>query len=84
MVNEATGNTMFEMSQLPQEVSRAIATLQPGEISQPFVMRDASSNRDVVAIVKLTNHIYPNLIPNKLSCHFLLGFNKWTDLSQLA
>ncbi len=57
MVNEATGNTMFEMSQLPQEVSRAIATLQPGEISQPFVMRDASSNRDVVAIVKLTNRL---------------------------
>ena len=56
MVNEATGTTMFEMSQLPQEVSRAIATLQPGEISQPFVMRDAS-NRDVVAIVKLTNRL---------------------------
>lgn len=56
MVNNATGTTMFEMSQLPQEVSRAIATLQPGEISQPFVMRDAS-NRDVVAIVKLTNRL---------------------------
>lgn len=56
MVNQETGTTMFEMSQLPQEVSRAVASMQPGEISQPFIMKDRR-NRDVVAIVKLTGRL---------------------------
>lgn len=57
MVNEQTGNTLYEMSQLPQEVAKAIATLQPGEISQAFTMKDPKRDRDIVAIVKLTNRI---------------------------
>lgn len=57
MVNEQTGTTRFEMSQLPQEVARHVNNLKPGEISKPFMMRDPKLNRDVVAMVKLTNRI---------------------------
>ncbi|MBP5315329.1 MAG: peptidylprolyl isomerase [Muribaculaceae bacterium] len=57
MVNEETGTTRFEMSQLPQEVARAVNSLQEGEISKPFIMKDPKRNRDVVAIVKLTRRI---------------------------
>ncbi|MDE6098531.1 MAG: peptidylprolyl isomerase [Muribaculaceae bacterium] len=57
MVNEATGTTMFEMSHLPQEVARTVASLKPGEISEPFIMKDPKLNRDIVAIVKLTNRL---------------------------
>ncbi len=57
MVNDNTGTTRFEMSQLPQEVSREVSKLQVGELSKPFIMKDPKRNRDIVAIVKLTNRI---------------------------
>lgn len=54
MMNENDGTTRFEMSDLPQEVARAVADMQPGEISKAFVMKDPKRNSDIVAIVKLT------------------------------
>lgn len=51
------GTTRFEMSELPQEVAKAVAGLQPGEISKAFIMKDPKRDRDIVAIVKLTNRI---------------------------
>jgi peptidyl-prolyl cis-trans isomerase SurA len=57
MVNSQTGTTRFEMSQLPQEVAKAIATMQPGEVSKPFIMRDPKRDREIVAIVKLTSRL---------------------------
>lgn len=60
MVNSETNSTRFEMSQLPQEVAKAVAELEPGEISKPFVMKDPKRDRDIVAIVKLTNRIEPH------------------------
>lgn len=57
MVNDESGTTRFEMSQLPQEVSREVSKLQVGELSKPFIMKDPKRNRDIVAIVKLTNRI---------------------------
>lgn len=54
MVNPETGTTSFEMSQLPQEVARVVGQMQPGDISEPFIMRSAN-DREVVAIVKLTS-----------------------------
>lgn len=57
MVNQETGNTRFEMAQLPQEVGKMVNNMQVGEISKPFIMRDPKLNRDVVAIVKLSNRI---------------------------
>ena len=57
MVNQENGPTRFQMSELPQEVAKAVAELQPGEISQPFIMRDPKRDREIVAMVKLTNRI---------------------------
>lgn len=57
MVNDANGTTRFEMSQLPQEVAKEVNKLQPGEISNAFIMKDPKSNRDIVAIVKLTERV---------------------------
>ena len=56
MVNQETGTTRFEMSQLPQEVARAVADMQPGDISEPFIMR-SKTDREIVAMVRLTNRI---------------------------
>ena len=57
MVNQMTGTPRFEMSQLPQEVAKVINNMQPGDISEPFVMIDPKLNREVVAIVKLSDRI---------------------------
>ena len=52
-----TGTTRFEMSQLPQEVAKTVNTMEPGDISNAFIMKDPKRNRDIVAIVKLTARI---------------------------
>lgn len=57
MVNVVNGSTLFEMQDLPQEVSRKIETMKIGDISEPFVMIDQARNKEVVAIVKLSNRI---------------------------
>ena len=57
MTNDNNGTTRFEMSQLPQEVAKIIDKMQPGEISDAFVMMDPTRNREVVAVVKLTQRI---------------------------
>ena len=57
MVNEDTGNARFEMKQLPQEVSRKVAAMQPGDVSEPFIMKDPRKNSDIIAMVKLTARI---------------------------
>lgn len=58
MVNQYTGGgSRFEMNQLPPEVATAIENLQPGEVSDAFIMKDAAKNREVVAVVKLTTRI---------------------------
>ena len=55
MINERTGTTQFEMSQLPQEVALVVDGLEVGEISKPFIMKDPKRDRDIVAMVKLTS-----------------------------
>lgn len=57
MVNSQTGTSRFEMSQLPQEIARAVGSMEEGEISAPFIMRDPQRDRERVAIVKLTRRI---------------------------
>ena len=57
MMNMKTGSSRFEMQDLPPEVSRRIELMQPGDISEAFIMKDQRKNRDVIAIVKLTNRI---------------------------
>ena len=77
MMNQETGTTQFQMSQLPQEVARAVANLQPGEISQPFVMKDPRRDREIVAIVKLTNRIEAH--PANLSDDYQLLKNMYEE-----
>lgn len=57
MVNESSGNTRFQMSDLPQEIAKVVNNMQPGDISEAFVMKDPKRNSDIVAIVKLTARI---------------------------
>ncbi len=57
MVNENTRTPRFEMAHLPQEIAKAVDTLKVGEISKPFIMKDPKRQRDIVAIVKLSNRI---------------------------
>ncbi len=57
MVNPANGSSRFEMQDLPAEVASKVQSMKPGEISQPFIMKDPAKNQDVVAMVKLTNRI---------------------------
>lgn len=57
MVNPKTGTTRFQMSELPQEIAKAVANLEPGEISEAFIMRSAKNNREQVSIVKLVSRI---------------------------
>lgn len=57
MVNDQNGTTRFEMSELPQEIARVVAGMEPGQISKPFIMKDPKRDRDIVALVKLTNRI---------------------------
>lgn len=60
MVNQETGTTYFEMSQLPQEIAKTVASMTPGEISKPFIMKDPKTTADIVAIVKLTSRLAPH------------------------
>ena len=57
MINPNTLTPKFEMSQLPQDIAKEVDKLQPGEISNAFMMIDPSTNREIVAIVKLRNRI---------------------------
>ena len=55
MINDMTGTTQFEMSQLPQEIALVVNDLEVGQISKPFIMKDPKRDRDIVAMVKLTS-----------------------------
>lgn len=57
MMNEMTGSTRFEMQDLPPEVARRIELMQPGDVSEAFIMKDVEHNKDIVAIVKLKERI---------------------------
>ncbi len=57
MVNPEDNTTRFEMSQLPQEVAKKVNDMNVGDVSEAFIMKDLKRNRDIVAIVKLTNRI---------------------------
>ena len=54
MLNEKEHTTMFEMADLPSEVGKAVASMQEGEISKPFVMINPKTNRQQVVMVKLS------------------------------
>lgn len=57
MINAKTGSTRFEMADLPQEISKLVDGMEPGDLSAPFIMTDPKTNREIVAFVKLTSRI---------------------------
>ena len=57
LVNQMSGSSRFEMQQLPPEIASKVENMQPGEISDAFLMKDERKNQDVAVIVKLTNRI---------------------------
>ncbi|MCH5215197.1 MAG: peptidylprolyl isomerase [Muribaculaceae bacterium] len=57
MVNQNTGSSRFDMQDLPPEIASHVEKMQPGEISEAFIMKDERKNQDVAVIVKLTNRI---------------------------
>ena len=52
-----SGTSRFEMSELPPEVAKAINTMQIGDISNPFSMMNAKTNKEIVAMVKLKSRV---------------------------
>lgn len=57
MMNSATGSSRFEMQELPAEIASRVESMQPGDISDAFIMMDPAKNKEIVAIVRLTNRI---------------------------
>ena len=57
MSNEMTLSSRFELQELPQEVAKVIYQMKVGEISDPFVMIDRKTGKEVCAIVKLKTRI---------------------------
>lgn len=57
MMNMKTGSNRFEMQDLPPEIARRVETMQPGDISEAFIMKDQKKNRDVIVLVRLTKRI---------------------------
>ena len=55
--SERFGTTRFEMQDLPPEIGRRIESMQPGDISEPFIMTDPKRNQEVAVIVRLNNRI---------------------------
>ena len=53
MSNSNTGSSRFEMSELPQDIAKAVAKLEVGEVSQPISTIDVKNNKEVVLLVKL-------------------------------
>ncbi|MCQ2199225.1 MAG: peptidylprolyl isomerase [Paludibacteraceae bacterium] len=56
LTNMQTGNSKFELQDLPQEVGRAVYVLNEGEISRPFLMLN-SSGRQVYTVAKVKSKI---------------------------
>jgi len=57
MLNKETGTSKFEYKDLPSEVGKVVYGMNIGEISKPFSMIDAATNKEVVAVVKLKTKV---------------------------
>lgn len=57
MLNEESHSNLFQMSQLPPEVGKIIDKMEVGDLSEPFLMINAKTQREQVAIVKLNRRI---------------------------
>jgi len=57
MLNEKSNTSKFEFQDLPAEVGKVVYGMNIGEISKPFSMINASTNKEVVAVVKVKSKI---------------------------
>ena len=57
MLNEKSGTSKFEYQDLPPEVAKVDYDMHVGEVSKPFTMINKSTNKDVVAIVKVKSKV---------------------------
>lgn len=57
MLNEKNSTSKFEFQDLPSEVGKVVYGMNVGEISKPFSMINRSTNKEVVAIVKLKSKV---------------------------
>jgi len=56
MMNPETGTSKFEMRELAPEIAKAVAGMNIGEISKPFIMVN-NKGKEVCAVVKLRNKV---------------------------
>jgi len=47
----------FEYQELPPEVAKVVYEMHVGEVSKPFSMTDKTTNKDVIAIVKVKSKL---------------------------
>ena len=52
LTNSKTGSSKFQMSELPQDIAKAVYRLKQGEVTKPFLMIDSKGN-EVYAIAKV-------------------------------
>ena len=57
MLNDKNNTSKFEYQDLPPEIAKVVYTMNVGEISKPFSMINKSTNKEVVAVVKLKSKI---------------------------
>ncbi len=57
MLNEKSGNSKFEYQDLPPEIAKNVYDMNVGEISKPFIMMNQSTNKEVVAVVKVKSKV---------------------------
>jgi peptidyl-prolyl cis-trans isomerase SurA len=60
MVNPNTGNTKFEIGDIPPQMNKQIATLKPGEVSLPFKMMDEQKGKETYRLVLLKSKTDPH------------------------
>lgn len=57
MLNERKGSSKFEYQELPPEVARNVYNMNVGEISKAFTMISPTTNKEVVAVVKVKSKV---------------------------
>jgi len=57
MLNEKTGTSKFEYQDLNPEIAKVVYDKKVGEISAPFAMISPSTNKEVVAVVKIKSKV---------------------------
>jgi peptidyl-prolyl cis-trans isomerase SurA len=79
MINEKTGNSKFEYQDLAPEIGKVVYGMNVGEVSKPFFMMDVSTNKEVVAVVKLkskTENHKANLLDDYIMLKNMFEKNK--------